>query len=516
MTSYCSRSCGHVALEIHGLTMAFLPWRCWHGVLHTLSTLALSFLAGYADVITYMRYGSFAASMTGNVVFAGRELAKGSWDVFFYISIMASWALGSSAYTEVARQLRISTAVDVGYNISAYNGASSRWWILGLMPVFGVAEAFALQHLSLPTTGVAKHLFNLSRLCELFRKETADTVREDVMLSGVMICGMIGGAVLGERLVATFGLQVRWCFMPVSPLVALAVCMHEWLHSWKHARTRTRLLNYDYRSRQAGVDVRRADVFTAFCRFLDSASYTRLRSQGLETQIGTGSIYQFRLCSTRRLWCLLGSLTMGNQSSRVAPAGVVPSADGGVVVNVVNVARSENKSGTAIATILLDQNDEIQRCFKDAASAAGPAKQPQVLPVMPSAFAQQIQEWAVACETEAYESEIGSRAHSFSVPMLVASQSGQTEKAQELMSDMEASLNEEVSSKKISPSTEAWMLGRLLAANCHLRAEAEGIAEKLRGVLDQILARRLAQPESLETADAAESWATRPEAHLME
>ena len=83
--------------------MAFVQWRCWHGVLHTLSTLALSFLAGYADVITYMRYGSFAASMTGNVVFAGRELAKGSWDVFFYISIMASWALGSSAYTEVAR-----------------------------------------------------------------------------------------------------------------------------------------------------------------------------------------------------------------------------------------------------------------------------------------------------------------------------------------------------------------------------------------------------------------------------
>ena len=99
----------------------------------------------------------------------------------------------------------------------------------------------------------------------------------------------------------------------------------------------------------------------------------------------------------------------------------------------------------------------------------------------------------------------GTRAHSFSVPMLVASHSGQSEKAQELMSDMEASLNEEarsrrekasrrkssqsqsmrnvwqVSSKKISPSTEAWMLGRLLAANCHLRADADGIAEKLRG-----------------------------------
>ena len=74
---------------------------------------------------------------------------------------------------------------------------------------------------------------------------------------------------------------------------------------------------------------------------------------------------------------------MGSQSSRVAPAGVVPSVEGGVVVNVVNVARSEcpgcfgrlhsfefmglgsvqflyarNKSGAAVATMLLDQNDD--------------------------------------------------------------------------------------------------------------------------------------------------------------
>ena len=118
---------------------------------------------------------------------------------------------------------------------------------------------------------MAKHLFNVSRLYELLRKETVVTLREDVMLSAIVcpdtsrirfvkrlsarqwqflrafyivqvddcfivlptsrhklrLSGMICGAVLGERLVATFGLEVRWCFMPVAPLVAVAICVHE-------------------------------------------------------------------------------------------------------------------------------------------------------------------------------------------------------------------------------------------------------------------------------------------------
>ncbi|CAE7723797.1 unnamed protein product [Symbiodinium pilosum] len=192
-----------------------------------------------------MRYGSFAASMTGNVIFAGRELAKCSWpDVCFYVLIMVSWTTGSCLYIEIEKicprkggswtaiaVALISTAVDVAYNIDSFDGKTSRWWILGLIPIFGVAEAFALKHLRLPTTGVAKHLFNISRLREVSCREAASADREDVMLSAVMLGGMICGAVLGERLVATFGLQVRWCFMPVAPLVALAVCVHEWLHS---------------------------------------------------------------------------------------------------------------------------------------------------------------------------------------------------------------------------------------------------------------------------------------------
>ena len=40
-----------------------------------------SSLARQADVITYMRYGSFAASMTGNVIFAGRQIAQLAWQV---------------------------------------------------------------------------------------------------------------------------------------------------------------------------------------------------------------------------------------------------------------------------------------------------------------------------------------------------------------------------------------------------------------------------------------------------
>ena len=134
---------------------------------------------------------------------------------------------------------RISTAVDVAYNIDSFDGKTSRWWILGLIPIFGVAEAgpkrdvkqeaqyglakshfravfiralrrrhfsgvtslrlrnssrklvfdlqaFALKHLRLPTTGVAKHLFNISRLREVSCREAASADREDVMLSAVM------------------------------------------------------------------------------------------------------------------------------------------------------------------------------------------------------------------------------------------------------------------------------------------------------------------------------------------
>ena len=93
------------SLSTNGWKIVRAKWRrhC-HGFLHVLATLVLSFLAGYADVITYMRYGSFAASMTGNVIFAGRELAKCSWpDVCFYVLIMVSWTTGSCLYIEIEK-----------------------------------------------------------------------------------------------------------------------------------------------------------------------------------------------------------------------------------------------------------------------------------------------------------------------------------------------------------------------------------------------------------------------------
>jgi len=213
-----------------------------HGFLHVVATFLLSFLAGYADVITYSRYGSFAASMTGNTIFAGRVLAQGLWhDVFFYICIMLCWTGGSCMYHEVEKLCPrrggtwaalvvalISTVIDVGYNLSAHK---HRWWILGLVPIFGVAEAFAIGHLHVATTGVAKQLFGLSRFRDvLVQGNTAG--RREFFFSLVMIVGMMTGAVVGERLVVIFGLEVPWCFMPVAPVVAAAVYVHERLH-WR-------------------------------------------------------------------------------------------------------------------------------------------------------------------------------------------------------------------------------------------------------------------------------------------
>ena len=143
-------------------------------------------------MITYLRYGSFAASMTGNVIFAGRQLAllegedlKGrlkrtcSQDCLFYFGIMLAWSLGlldlpsslrslgSLVYHQISRlnprtgavrsallvalprggkllalsSCRFSTAIDLAYNLSTTSSPRVRWWILGLVPIFGVGEA---------------------------------------------------------------------------------------------------------------------------------------------------------------------------------------------------------------------------------------------------------------------------------------------------------------------------------------------------------------------------------------
>lgn len=215
-------------------------------VLQLLATFLLAFLAGYADVITYMRYGSFAASMTGNVIFAGREIAQLAWqDLLFYFAIMAAWALGSVLFHQMetwsprkgasrAAMLvaLISTAIDVAYNMS---GSRHRWWIIGLSPIFGVEEAFAFTHLRMPATGVSKHIYNLSKSYMLLSsRRCRSPTSEEVCLSAMMLTGMTCGAVLGQHLALVFGVEVRWCFLPVAPLVAIAISVHECLH---HAAT---------------------------------------------------------------------------------------------------------------------------------------------------------------------------------------------------------------------------------------------------------------------------------------
>eukprot|EP00913_Durusdinium_trenchii_P014770 g13855.t1 len=73
----------------------------------------------------------------------------------------------------------------------------NRWWIVGLVPIFGVEEAFALTHLKLPATGVSKHLYNMSKLCEMCWSKGGEEGQQckDVYLSAVMLIGLITGAV---------------------------------------------------------------------------------------------------------------------------------------------------------------------------------------------------------------------------------------------------------------------------------------------------------------------------------
>ncbi|CAJ1450369.1 unnamed protein product [Effrenium voratum] len=206
-----------------------------HGLLRLFATFVLALLAGYADVITYVRYGSFAASQTGNVIFLGRSLAEKRWlDSSFYGLTIGAWSAGSLAYHQVAWHSRwggsmaavgvavIATGTDVCYNL--IRGSRVKWWLLGLVPIFGVSEAFALAQLKLPTTGVAKHLSAIAKVPSLCRGGASDA--EDILSSLAVLLGLTLGAVLGGVL-AIYTVEVPWCFLPVAPMVACAICVHE-------------------------------------------------------------------------------------------------------------------------------------------------------------------------------------------------------------------------------------------------------------------------------------------------
>ena len=78
---------------------------------------------------------------------------------------------------------------------------------------------------------------------------------------------------------------------------------------------------------------------------------------------------------------------------------------------------------------------------------------------------EQLNKWTAECVILAEGASSGGKAYAYSVPLLIASQRGRTMEVAQLASQMCRHLEEEASSRQISPAFHAWMLGRLLLAS---------------------------------------------------
>lgn len=136
---------------------------------------------------------------------------------------------------------------------------------------------------------------------------------------------------------------------------------------------------------------------------------------------------------------------------------------------------------------------------------------PRTLGRLPNDVRAQLDEWSDECIALAEAAPDGKRAVSYSIPVVLASQRGQVGEASRLAGQMCQALAEESAKKFISPSFEAWMLGRLLLASEVIRDQA--MCARFDEDLSKLL---LKLAEAREGATADEYAAAPPPCDVME
>lgn len=213
-------------------------------------TAALSGLAGYADVITFQRYGVMAASQSGTLIFAGRSLMSEpkvlpmvEHETVFYVFILISWTAGAGFYylarhfyPSLAATLACSVATvlalvaDTMFNVSSImHHYDQKWWLCGLVPVFGVQNAVTTDVYMKTCTVAASS--NMQQLADGFVKlavgELDSTTQQKSFEAAVMLVSFLLGGALGEAVRNIDGRMVYWCYMPVAPLVLALLVTHD-------------------------------------------------------------------------------------------------------------------------------------------------------------------------------------------------------------------------------------------------------------------------------------------------
>eukprot|EP00434_Breviolum_minutum_P022210 symbB.v1.2.019605.t1/scaffold1611.1/size109513/11 len=219
----------------------------WRFQKHTVIATLFAVVAGYADVVSLVRYQVFASILTGNVIWLGRVSVDPRSDDqhtgWYYVAVCASFALG--AFLHRVCELRwpnrggsiasiplalLMLMAEVAYIVteSSFHETYLRWTVVLVAPLFGViAAACSTGRMGTHTTMVTGHILALMSIVAniVFLRKFSTAERRKSIMSVLVIAGTIAGACAGSF--ALVKVVVHHVLLFPVPFVIYALL---WLH----------------------------------------------------------------------------------------------------------------------------------------------------------------------------------------------------------------------------------------------------------------------------------------------
>eukprot|EP00429_Kryptoperidinium_foliaceum_P017111 CAMPEP_0176049542 /NCGR_PEP_ID=MMETSP0120_2-20121206/24618_1 /TAXON_ID=160619 /ORGANISM="Kryptoperidinium foliaceum, Strain CCMP 1326" /LENGTH=351 /DNA_ID=CAMNT_0017382969 /DNA_START=47 /DNA_END=1102 /DNA_ORIENTATION=+ len=208
---------------------------------------SFTFIVGYTNVITLLRWKSFATMMTGNTLLLGRAVLANDAAVphpaYYYFLVIGSFVFGTVAYNYVETKMPhrggtllglVFAALMVGGEIFClvHPGEEkfSPYLLVFLTPMFGMLTV-ACPRLGAPTTMVTGHLATLGTgIAKAWFGALDPDHRNKTMMSILVVIAFMLGAGVGAWATLHKKQETEGLLLPVAPALLLLLFFTDHLH----------------------------------------------------------------------------------------------------------------------------------------------------------------------------------------------------------------------------------------------------------------------------------------------
>eukprot|EP00929_Paragymnodinium_shiwhaense_P067193 TRINITY_DN33825_c0_g1_i1.p1 TRINITY_DN33825_c0_g1~~TRINITY_DN33825_c0_g1_i1.p1 ORF type:complete len:284 (+),score=66.29 TRINITY_DN33825_c0_g1_i1:92-943(+) len=211
--------------------------------LKSVLTFGFSFAAGWSDVVCFVRYGSFAALMTGNTIKAGIAAATESdrrvQDTLYYLCILMCYISGGTIFHATKARApkhigKLMAIVCLGLNILAevlnQIFGNDKWQVCVLAPTFGIQNSLTFGGaMQTNTTIITGNMQKLSvALYQLLSRQMDKKKLMAIATPAAAIVTMFLSAIAGAVVLMDFAkMNAAWLFMPAGVLQAIMLVIHD-------------------------------------------------------------------------------------------------------------------------------------------------------------------------------------------------------------------------------------------------------------------------------------------------